>query len=62
VEYRGIRYALRTSIVRAQFRVAVYIDEDVPIERTVKGSRSDAEAVAKAMIDRLLTLPSHLTK
>ena len=62
MEYRGIRYAIRTSIVRARFLVAVYKDEDVPIERAVKGSRRDAEAVAKAMIDRFLGLPDHLTK
>ena len=53
MEYKGIRYALRTSIVRGQFRGAVFIDEDVPIERTIKGSRRDAEALAHAMIDRL---------
>jgi hypothetical protein len=62
VEYKGIRYALRTSIVRGQFRVAVYKDDDVPIERTVRGSRRDAETVAHAMIDRLLNLPNDLTK
>jgi hypothetical protein len=57
VEYRGIRYAVRTSIVRRKWRVAVYINENEPVERTVTGSRLDAERVAQVMIDRLLDLP-----
>jgi hypothetical protein len=57
VEYRGIRYVLRTTIVRQQWRVAVYKHESEPVERTVKGSRRDAERVARAMIDRLLDMP-----
>ena len=54
LEYRGIRYALRTSIVRRQWRVVVYITENEPVERTVTGSRVYAEAAARAMIERLL--------
>ena len=54
MEYRGIRYALRTSIVRRQWRVAVYIQESEPMERNVTGSRLKAEEVARAMIDRML--------
>lgn len=57
MEYRGIRYAVRTSIVRRQWRVAVYIDDNEPVERTITGSRLDAESAARVMIDRLLDLP-----
>ncbi len=57
MEYRGIRFVLRTTIVRGQWRVAVYIRENDPVERTVKGSRRDAEAAARAMINRLLSMP-----
>jgi len=62
VEYKGIRYALRTSIVRGQWRVAVYIEESEPVERTVRGSRVQAETAARAMIDRLLAIPDNLPK
>ena len=57
MEYRGIRFVLRTTIVRGQWRVVVYIRENDPVERTVKGSRRDAEAAARAMINRLLSMP-----
>ena len=53
-EHRGIRFALRTGIVRRQWRVVVYIRENEPIERTMKGSRWEAEAVVRGMIDKLL--------
>lgn len=54
MEYKGVRYALRTSIVRRRWQVAVYIEESEPVERTVNGSRLEAEAAARAMIDDLL--------
>ena len=54
MEYRGIKFVLRTTIVRRQWRVVVYIKENDQVERTVKGSRLEAEAAARAMINRLL--------
>ena len=55
MDYRGVRYALQTSIVRRQWKVVVYIKENEPVERTVTGSRRQAEAVAHTLIDRLLS-------
>jgi hypothetical protein len=60
VEHRGIRFVLLTTIVRRQWRVAVYIKENDAVERTVKGSRLNAEAAARAMIDRLLGMPERV--
>lgn len=33
LQYRGIRFVLRTSIVRRHWRVAVFLDDKAPIER-----------------------------
>ena len=35
MEYKGVRYAFRASIVR-RCRVAVYLKENEPVERTVR--------------------------
>ena len=60
--YRGVRYELRARIVRREWRVAVYINEEQPVERTIKGSRADAEFAVRAMIDRLLGIASGQSK
>ena len=57
MEYRGIRYALRTTIVRRQWKIAVYKTESDTVERTATGSRYEAERVAMDIIDRLLNIP-----
>ena len=44
MEHRGIKFVLRTTIVRRQWLVAVYIKENDAVERTVKGSRLNAQA------------------
>jgi hypothetical protein len=54
MKYRRIQYAVRTTIARDKWRVAIYIEPKKPIERTVNGSKREAEAAAKVMIDRLL--------
>ena len=57
MEYRGVRYQLRKSIARRQWRVVVYVTESESVERTVTGSHLNAEDVARKMIDRMLDLP-----
>jgi hypothetical protein len=62
MKYRGVRYALRTGIVRHEWWVAIYIEEnEPPVERRVKGSRREAELAAEGIICRLLK-PSQLDK
>ena len=55
MEHRGIRYAIRVGIARDQWRVAVYLAyKELPEERTVVGTRQDAEIAARSMIDAWL--------
>jgi hypothetical protein len=54
MQYRGVRYELRTGIVRHEWKVAIYIEESKPVQRTVKGSRREAQATVEGIIDRLL--------
>jgi uncharacterized protein (DUF2141 family) len=55
MEYRGVRYALRIGIAPGQWCVAVYpSDHGMPKERPVFGTREDAEATARSMINALL--------
>jgi hypothetical protein len=55
MEHRGIRYAIRIGIAREQWRVAVFIPgKRLPEERTVFGTRKDAETTARSMIDAWL--------
>jgi hypothetical protein len=61
MQYRGVRYELRTSIVRHEWKVAIYIEENKPVERTIKGSRREAEVKTEDIIGRLLK-PSQLDK
>jgi hypothetical protein len=51
MEHRGIRYAIRIGIAREQWRVAIHIPgKSLPEERTVFGTREDAETIARLMI------------
>jgi hypothetical protein len=54
MEYRGIRYTIRTRIVREQWSVAIHPAGVEMKGRVVIGLRSDAELQARAMIDSLL--------
>ena len=54
MEYRGIRYTIRTGIERGQYRAAIYPDGiEVPTNR-IFGSPQDAEVYARRMIKRWL--------
>jgi len=54
MEYRGIRYTIRTGIERGQYRVVIHPDGvEVPTSR-VFGSAKDAEVYAHRMIIRWL--------
>jgi hypothetical protein len=55
MEHRGIRYAIRIGIAREQWRVVIYIPgKRLPEERTVFGTRKDAETTARSMINAWL--------
>jgi hypothetical protein len=52
VEYRGIRYTIKTGIVRGQWMVSVYPSDHETIQKTGSGPR--AVATAQRMIDEWL--------
>jgi hypothetical protein len=54
MNYRGARFALRLTTERNKWRVVVYGEEHVVIERAVTGDRGQAESTARRLIDRLL--------
>jgi hypothetical protein len=55
MEHRGIRYAIKIGIAREQWRVAILIPgKRLPEERKVSGTREDAEATARSMINAWL--------
>jgi hypothetical protein len=55
VEYRGVRYAIHIGIALQQWRVAIHpVANQLPKERTVVGTREDAETTARSMINALL--------
>jgi hypothetical protein len=51
VEYKGLRYTIRTRIEREQWSVAIHPAGLEMKGRVVIGSRSDAELQARAMIN-----------
>jgi hypothetical protein len=52
MEHRSIRYAIRIGIARERWRVAIHIPgKRLPVERTVFGTRKDAETTARSMIN-----------
>ncbi len=56
MEYRGIRYTIRTRIERDQWSVAIHPAGVEMKGRVVIGPRSDAELQARALIDSWLSL------
>jgi hypothetical protein len=62
MEYRDIRYTIRTRIERDQWSVAIHPAGVEMKGRVVIGSRSDAELQARALIDSWLTKPRKLLR
>ncbi len=55
MEHRGVRYAILLGTAREQWRVAIYpVADQLPQERTVFGTREDAESTARSMINAWL--------
>jgi len=55
MEHRGIPYAIRVGIAREQWRVVIHIPgKGLAEERTVFGTRNDAETKARSMINAWL--------
>ena len=53
MEYKGIRYTIRTCIVRQQWSIGIHPPNAKTLEKTVKGTRLEAERHAFSMIDAL---------
>jgi len=51
MEYRGVRYVIRIGIAREQWRVVIDPAGGLPKEKTIFGTREDAESKARSMID-----------
>ena len=55
MEHRGVRYTIRIGIERERWRVAIHpLGNVLPEERTVLGTRKDAENTARSLIDAWL--------
>ena len=55
MEHRGVRYAIRIGIARQQWRVSIDAPgNEFPKERTVFGTREDAEITARSMTNAWL--------
>jgi hypothetical protein len=62
MEYKSVRYAIRIGIERGQWRVAIYPPGNgLAEERTVLGTREDAETTARSMINARLKKRSALS-
>jgi hypothetical protein len=59
MEYRGIRYTIRSRIERGEWYVAIHPDGIEGPGKVVAGSRDDAESAAQAMIDTWLRRHPH---
>ena len=62
MEYRSIRYTIRTRIERDQWSVAIHPAGVEMKGRVVIGPRSDAELQARALIDSWLSLDRRAIK
>jgi hypothetical protein len=51
MDYKGIRYTIRTCIERQKWSIGIHPRNVEAIERTVKGTRLEAERRAFSMID-----------
>ncbi len=53
MEYKGIRYVLRSRINRRQWSIAIYPGTEIK-EKNVTGTKEEAEVQAWSMIDAWL--------
>ena len=51
MDYKGIRYTVRTCIERQKWSIAIHPRNAEAIEKMVKGTRLEAERHAFSMID-----------
>jgi hypothetical protein len=51
MDYKGIRYTIRTCIERQKWSIGIHPRDAEVIEKTVKGTRLEAERHAFSMID-----------
>jgi hypothetical protein len=51
MEYRGIRYTIRTGIERDHWTVAIHPGDVESVPKIVNGDREQAETLAHSMID-----------
>jgi hypothetical protein len=62
MEYKSVRYAIRIGIERGKWRVVIHPSGNgLPEERTVYGTREDAEITARSMINARLKKRSALS-
>jgi hypothetical protein len=52
VEYKGIRYTIRTGIKRNQWTVSIHPADIEGPRRIITGPRERAELIARKMIDK----------
>jgi hypothetical protein len=51
MEYKGVRYTIRVGIEPEQWAVAIHpLDRESPVKKII-GTRTDAEAAARSMIN-----------
>jgi hypothetical protein len=63
VEYKGIRYSIRTRILRHEWSVAIHPVGGEVADKIVVGPRPQAELMAHSMIDAWLRVhPSQALK
>ena len=57
MEYRGIRYTIRTRIERNEWAVAIHPADVETAGKISTGTREQAEFLARSMIDKWLREP-----
>jgi len=55
MEYHGIRYTIRAGIERGQWCVAIHPDRGGLPDKKIVGTREEAQATARSMINYWLT-------
>ena len=54
MDHKGVPYKIRQGIERHQWTVVVYLPDGKTVEKRIKGTRSEAEAVAATIINKRL--------